>query len=285
MMLHLKILRKLELFLIIRFVWVVAETQTADILQTAVPKLNISEPYIDMKVNSVLYLQCTGKYPLFWTYVDPMTEDDDKDLSHLSTGNTTADGYASTIRLDFKSAYQTGRYVCYHGNHNTSLYIFVDDGKHLLLPIEINAIIFHEGRSDVIRCLPTISKAEISLWKLKQPDKEMVPLSNTLEYDPTVGFKVKYPTDYFQRSFSCVAQYENRTDSIWLDIETLAATQQIPEIYIDAQGTEYVLLDTDFSMICIIKVEISTMIGEPRWAYPVSDVDTVKRKLCWKSKK
>ena len=106
-------------------------------------------------------------------------------------------------------------------------YLSFVDGQRLLLPASLtdldnyfSLLTFYKGRPGVIPCLPTYSKASVTLWK-GHIEPELIPLNGNIEYDPTKGFKIKIFTDDFLGAFECIAEYQNKVTRLELHIDIL----------------------------------------------------------------
>ncbi|KAF8785487.1 Vascular endothelial growth factor receptor 1 like protein [Argiope bruennichi] len=111
------------------------------------PKLNISEDFIDVPLNSTLYIQCTGQMPMSWKYRDPKVSTKKyQDVKAVSDTNESDGVFKSVVQLFFTSYEETGEYVCYYNDLSTSVYIFVNDESHLLLPLDTRRKFLMDGR-------------------------------------------------------------------------------------------------------------------------------------------
>ncbi|CAL1269807.1 unnamed protein product [Larinioides sclopetarius] len=149
------------------------------------------------------------------------------------------------------------------------------DESHLLLPLDFFLYTLHEGTRSVIPCLPTYSKANVTLWKIKPQSAEMIPLAHDVEYNPMEGFILKYPTTSFKGYFQCVAEFQLMSENFTFNIEILPQTQSIPEVFIDDRNAKYVLLHSNFTLICTIKVMRTTIMDPVKWSYPVRDENRI----------
>ncbi|GIX95044.1 hypothetical protein CEXT_503691 [Caerostris extrusa] len=163
---------------------------------------------------------------------------DVKTVVHTSEDD---EGHKSIIQIIFTTILQTGEYACYYNDISAPLYIFVNDDSHLLLPLNYFPFLtLHEGVPSVIPCLPTVSSANVSLWKVKQPIVEKLELNDGLKYDFTEGFLLRNPTNFFKGNFYCSAEYQNRSENLTLNIDVL---------------------------LCKVKIKLGTNINRPKWSF------------------
>ncbi|GFY60972.1 vascular endothelial growth factor receptor 1 [Trichonephila inaurata madagascariensis] len=244
-----------------------------DVADVATPKINITEPAIDVKVNSTLYVECTGQQPLSWGYRDPKNRNKKyQDVKAASVSGLSDQGFKSILHLEFTSFLQTGEYSCYDNNESASFYIFVSDDSHLLLPLHYFPFLtLHEGTRSVIPCLPTNSNTNVTLWKVRKPAADKIGLNSGLKYDPTEGFLLRNPTSFFKGNFYCLAEFQDRSENLTLNIDILPQTQSIPEVFIDDSNAKYVLLHSNFTLICNVKIKLGTISSRPKWSHPVKD--------------
>ncbi|GFS73630.1 vascular endothelial growth factor receptor 2 [Nephila pilipes] len=253
--------------------WTLKIVSGSDVADLVEPKLNVTESFIDVKINSTLYVECTGQQSLSWGYSDPKNRNRKyQEVKTVLDLGHTDEGFKSILQLFFKSFLQTGEYNCYYNNISTSLYIFVNDDSHLLLPLHYFPFLtLHEGTRSVIPCLPTFSNANVTLWKVRKPIAEKIELNSGLKYIPTEGFLLRNPTSFFKGNFYCLAEVQDRSENLTLNIDILPQTQSIPEVFIDDSRAKYVLLHSNFTLICNVKIKLGTISSPPKWSHPVKD--------------
>ncbi|KAG8197320.1 hypothetical protein JTE90_013447 [Oedothorax gibbosus] len=265
---------QLLLKLLFPTLWTMANIEEADAGKQLKPKLNVTETYIDVELNSTLCLLCKGENPLSWGFKDQMNRNKKyQNVSGSSKVTYSNGGIESVLCTVFTHYLQTGSYACYHDNQSTSLYVFVNDKTQLLLPLNHNRFLtLHEGTRSVIPCLPTSSSAQVTLWKVKQSNPEQM----MLRFDPTIGFQLRNPTPSFKGNFYCLAEFQNTSQKLDVNVDILPQTQSIPEVSIDDSGAKYVLLNTNFSLRCKVKIKLGTVLSSrPRWSHPVNDENRV----------
>ncbi|CAL1269808.1 unnamed protein product [Larinioides sclopetarius] len=161
---------------------------------------------------------------LSWKFRDPKVTKKHEDIRTVIDTSESNGVFKSVIQLPLTSYEETGEYICYYNNLSASVYIFVNDESHLLLPLDFFLYTLHEGTRSVIPCLPTYSKANVTLWKIKPQSAEMIPLAHDVEYNPMEGFILKYPTTSFKGYFQCVAEFQLMSENFTFNIEILRRT-------------------------------------------------------------
>ncbi|XP_054724106.1 vascular endothelial growth factor receptor 1-like [Uloborus diversus] len=249
------------------------------------PVLNIGEGSIDVEANSTLKLSCSGKHPLRWKIQSPkgiLLNDTRIFMSSYVDMYQTVNKYKSTISLSNLDYKDTGFYMCHYINTTdfdfaenvTAVYVFVNDPDHIFVQnsaiMSVHLILsLQQNKKGIIPCLPTSSKANVTLWKKESEDDfgEMVTTGTDVTFDPRYGFGIHYPTFYFSGFFQCRASSNNSAEEINITILFFPDTYHEPQPYIDLSEALHPVVNGTFVLKCTVKVDLGTRLFMD-WSYP-----------------
>ena len=152
------------------------------------------------------------------------------------------------------------------------------DPKYLIVPYHGNDVIFMsvvQSHQATIPCLPTNSKADMSLWKIHtrsgKPEMIRVGEDYGVTYDPTTGFQFEHPQWDAESSYlECRASLGPVNETTPVNI-----IWSIPPISLHPIITEepkHVYVNSTFSLTCSVRTELGVIIGGMIWKHPaISD--------------
>ncbi|XP_013783997.1 mast/stem cell growth factor receptor kita-like [Limulus polyphemus] len=206
--------------------------------------------------------------------------EEEKDCINKSQSFDLARGlnqYFSTLVIKEMVYTDTGKYTCYYegtispGNsreNSTSLYVFVNDDSHIFLPHDQNYIMLVSPPKPLkLSCLPTNSKANITLVKIGNGGNEIIPTGEEVYFDPTQGFTVNHPTTNYDGSFACFGQLGNFNESFHLHLIYMPSTTTILQPEIDSSMARQPVVNGTFNLTCLVKVDPETLVLM-KWDYP-----------------
>lgn len=154
--------------------------------------------------------------------------------------------------------------------------LYATDPKYLLVPYEGREVIFIsvvQSHPATIPCLPTNSRADISLWKVhtRSGKPEMIQVGDDygVTYDPTVGFYFEHPQwDAESTYLECRASLGSENETTAVNIHwSIPPVSLHPVIRDDEAKPVYV--NSTFSLTCNVRTEVGVIIASMIWRHPV----------------
>ncbi|RWS12832.1 Vascular endothelial growth factor receptor 3-like protein, partial [Dinothrombium tinctorium] len=148
----------------------------------------------------------------------------------------------------------------------------------LLVPFEGNSYIFIsviQHRPATIPCMPTNSKANVTLWKVQTTTQIQTGSQYGVEYDPTSGFYFRNPNwDHDTTYLICEARLGNITQE-----STVSVHWSIEPLYglhpaINDDEAKHTFINGSFTLTCIVHIEVGVLITLS-WTYPVKNSSRV----------
>ncbi|RWS24008.1 mast/stem cell growth factor receptor kita-like protein [Leptotrombidium deliense] len=193
---------------------------------------------VDIPAKSSLHIQCQSEHSLSWSFPQNHKEES-HNIKNLATieskcENRTGEQLCtSSFKLDSLTYEQTGEYNCFYYNnsesgemikHSQSIYVFVNDDNHLVVPHDGNPSIFiflsSSTSSATVPCLPTNSNANVKLLKIVQHNEEKSNELNSAVYLPTKGFIFPNQTWTHETAFmECKVSLRNLTQSVTVSVQ------------------------------------------------------------------
>ncbi|XP_076338931.1 vascular endothelial growth factor receptor 1-like isoform X1 [Tachypleus tridentatus] len=252
-------------------------TESAEVYHP--PILNFASSYIDVSSNSILEIECEGKYSLKWRLPENLdiSLKDNKERVNISYSSDPIRGinqYVSTLVIKDLVFSDTGKYTCYYAGtslseddkqNKTSLYVFVNDNNHVF--------VFHNQSQQFLPvrpptplklpCLPTNSQANVTLIKNINADSTI----DDVIFDPTEGFIINHPTIYYSGEFTCFGQIGNFTEKLNFFLFYIRQPDSKPQPEIDNSLAKQPVINGTFSLICKVQVAFDTLVSM-KWDYP-----------------
>lgn len=221
-------------------------------------------PKMDVVSGSTLILTCTGDSKLIWYFEGINIYSSDFKSTDIRINRL----FKSTLKIDNIKFNDTGFYFCVSDDFShQSVYVFVNDKKHLFLPQETDLIHMNHNAETNIPCRPTFSSLNVTLWRYN----EQVPIDKSVVFDPRSGFFIHKSID-FSGFFWCKAKYEDHTEILTFNlIHNINSNFQLPLIdsgpVIDIPKNSTIKLKCRGKRMTYWLIPENTRFGNSRWKY------------------
>jgi len=200
------------------------------------PHLNVEDNFY---FGRTLQLNCNATFPVQWVYRGNGTPAVHSETFRMAPEFMNIDSYLfqASVVFTYTDPKQTGNYTCEGVNRpelQTYLYVYVPGNTTIFVldstmkhTVEVDASKRNEWTT--IPCMVTDPKAKIQLYKISSDVRlERVELSETVKFDPTIGFSMKTSSPFGQ--YICAAGNEYRREKLRINVKAFKEADKDNEL-------------------------------------------------------
>ncbi|GAB6023673.1 hypothetical protein CHUAL_008436 [Chamberlinius hualienensis] len=263
-----------------RVVWILFAIMTAHVAVSRQPPRILASNVdqwgaVSVPVSSTLTLNCEGDEPVGWV-THQRKDIEERTVEEANIEKNADNKYESKLVVQNTVYTDTGPFACRYKASmdsiqpvdNSEIYVFVNDPKNLMLPIEGSHVIMAATNVDsTIPCRPTDRNVNMTLWK--GPVNNGKPLTvnnNEIQYDPTRGFTFTVVTIMHQDDYHCVATLGDRSDKLAYYVVVFQAPASLP-VPVISQQAQFATLNSKFVISCSVRTPSSVLLFLD-WDFP-----------------